>query len=887
MSAARLSAVRRGAAVLVATLLAASVLTPVASAAAAAVTKERTVTRTAIAADGSSTQLDRRTVKLSVSATSNLRGRQEITVSWSGAHPTGGLVGDVNAAEGANQEYPFVLLQCRGVDSTSVPPAKRIRPETCWTQTWAERFRNDNTTAYPAWRSDADATAAERSARVNEASPRPKLCGRPALAERWVPLVGANGTTYAGGTVGCAGMAPESANVGGSGIPSNTTYGITGKDGRGSSRFSVWTAEENATLGCSSSVPCSLVAIPVMGIDCDGFGTRLPAAQRPDAEAGAQADADCRADDVFAPGQLALPGTRPNQATAGALWWAPSNWRNRISVPLGFAVAPSVCAIVSKAKPLQVYGSSLMNEATGQWQPKFCTDKALDPFVHVQTADTSARTLLQAGTISAAFSSRAPDGGFTRPVVQAPVAVTGFAIGYVVDDANGERYTQLRMNPRLLAKLLTESYPGNALVKNSYPALSGNPVNITLDPEFQALNPGLPEKTNTEAAAALLTLSSEADLVYALTSYLDQDPAARAWLDGAADPWGMVVNPKYKGLDLPVYSWPLLDDTLAPKSYIDGWTNPCYSNSPSPYLALIANPTAFVSTIVLNMQYAISNVNIECPNGDRNDPSTLRLQTQGRQQPGFRFVLGVVPLSAVSRYSLTAARLQAGPGSSAHPETASFVAGDDTGLAAGARLFHADAANKTWTVDYPALASARGKDAYPGTIPVFADVPTSGLAKDDAAKAAELLRFAATDGQRRGIANGQLPPGYLPITRANALGALAGYTLRAAKAVAAQQGFVPFLDPAQDPKPAVVAKPPAGAGPGAVPGSVPGAVPAAVPGAPAGAPVTLAGVPVTDQLRTLGAHSALGYGVPVIGFAGLVIGLAGAVLRWAPRKVRR
>jgi len=62
------------------------------------------------------------------------------------------------------------------------------------------------------------------------------------------------------------------------------------------------------------------------------------------------------------------------------------------------------------------------------------------------------------------------------------------------------------------------------------------------------------------------------------------------------------------------------------------------------------------------MQYAISNVNLNCNSNDPHDVSTLRMQIQGRQQPGFRFVLGVVPLSSVSRYGLNSAALQAGPG---------------------------------------------------------------------------------------------------------------------------------------------------------------------------------------------------------------------------------
>ncbi|MFL6160258.1 MAG: hypothetical protein ACJ72D_29565, partial [Marmoricola sp.] len=467
------------------------------------------------------------------------------------------------------------------------------------------------------------------------------------------------------------------------------------------------------------------------------------------------------------------------------------------------------------------------------------------------------------------------------------------AISFVIDNDDGNRISKLKLTPRLLAKLLTESYPGNALMKNSYAALSDNPVNITKDPEFQALNPGLPEYVNQEAASTLLNLSSEADLIYALTSYIDADPEARAWLDGTPDPWGMKVNPSYKGISLPVYSWPLQDSTLAPQSYIDSGNNPCYTYSPTPYLQLIANPTAFVSNIVLNMQYAISNVNTECPNGDPRDVSTLRLSIQGRQQPGFRFVLGVVPLSSVSRYGLTAASLQSGPGGESSSRSSdavplsgrTFVAGTDAGMRAAAQLFKADAAAKSWSVDYDALRTTAGKTAYPGTIPVYADIPVTGLTKSTAARLAQLLRFAAGTGQKTGLANGELPPGYLPLIKANGLAAFADYTERAAQAVEAQKSFIPFLDPKDDPKPpSDTTNPPSGNGLDNPTGSLPNQ--ASNPGGPTGSGVEVtnpvAGQPVEAMaLKTPGDHSVLArLGLPVLLALGLALGLAGAFLRW-------
>ena len=47
--------------------------------------------------NGQNVTVDSRTVKVTVSTTKDLRERQGIEVSWSGAHPTGGLVTDPNS----------------------------------------------------------------------------------------------------------------------------------------------------------------------------------------------------------------------------------------------------------------------------------------------------------------------------------------------------------------------------------------------------------------------------------------------------------------------------------------------------------------------------------------------------------------------------------------------------------------------------------------------------------------------------------------------------------------------------------------------------------------------------------------------------------------------
>jgi hypothetical protein len=137
------------------------------------------------------------------------------------------------------------------------------------------------------------------------------------------------------------------------------------------------------------------------------------------------------------------------------------------------------------------------------------------------------------------------------------------------------------------------------------------------------------------------------------------------------------------------------------------------------------------------------------------------------------------------RYLLQTAALQTTSGS--------FVAPSDTSLKATAALLKPDTTSQTWPIPYSEFGQSGGAAAYPGTMVVYAAVPTKGLPSADAQEYAAFLEFTATDGQTQGSGVGQLPPGYLPMTAADGLGSLAAYTQAAAQDVAAQNGQVPSV----------------------------------------------------------------------------------------------
>jgi len=125
-----------------------------------------------------------------------------------------------------------------------------------------------------------------------------------------------------------------------------------------------------------------------------------------------------------------------------------------------------------------------------------------------------------------------------------------------------------------------------------------------------------------------------------------------------------------------------------------------------------------------------------------------------------------------------------------------FVAPDEASLRAAAGLLAPDSNTQTFQIPPGAItASPAGAGAYPGTMLLNAEIPTQGLPSADAQRYSQFLQFAAGPGQTAGTETGQLPAGYLPMTAANGMGRLVAYTQGAAKAVAAQDGTVPPVDP--------------------------------------------------------------------------------------------
>ncbi|GAB3865263.1 hypothetical protein GCM10028801_35470 [Nocardioides maradonensis] len=705
-------------------------------------------------------------VHVHVDNTTELRGRERVHITWSGARPSAGRAADPFGANGMNQEYPMVLLQCRGTVRT-------VTPSTCFTSTWNQRSAIlPGSNPYGAmWAADDQATAAQRD--IHPSLPAactkdtdPGTAGVQAYVPdgsnvHLTPFIARSGKVYS--ACSAATMPPEAAVD--SALPPAEVAAFTDENGNGAADFEVRSADDNASLGCDSHTACTIEVIPITGISCQSASTSAV----PEAAGSCQKQyGKCPPGSVY--GGSACPGT--DTAVTAAWWWSPSNWNNRISVPIKFGLPPNVCDLLDPRPPVSFVGSDIMSQAALQWAPAYCLNKKRFKFQHNAMPEGTAWMNMQTNQAPAAFVSNEHP-AVSDPVAYAPTAITGFGIGYVIDKPNnGGEYKNLRMNARLIAKLLTESYNGRS--GTDHPGMQDNPVSIVNDPEFEQLNPGL-DHTDREAAATLMSLSIPSDLIETLTEYLAQDKQASEFLAGKPDPWGMVVNPAYgpqgkAKFKLPTDNWPLLDD------FEPAFQDDCHQANPAVYLNQVAAPVSTLRQISDALLSGWPLVSTRCDG--TGVANTYQLGRVDRQSFGSRFMMGIVSLGDAARFGLRTAAIQTTSGHYVAPTSASLsaavkVAKEPTGAPQGPFSMDVKDVVKKGT-------------AYPFTQIVYTAAKTHNLAQKQADTVASFIRIATTEGQHPGRGNGQLPAGYLPLTKKGVTAKLFSAAQVAARQIAAQ-----------------------------------------------------------------------------------------------------
>ncbi|WP_244931709.1 hypothetical protein [Nocardioides sp. W7] len=805
-----------------------------------AYTQTKTLTRTMVDPVEGDVEAEPNTMSVKVEETENLRGRQRVRVEWAGAPQSGGRTADPYGEKGMQQEYPVVIMQCRGVDDPAAPLAQQVRPETCWTSSVVQRSQINKDLHEATWTRDLHA-GPEDTQRLSGIEPFPGLETCKDVAPDYyfthlTPFVSKKGVVYP--ACDSAHMPPEAAVD--SAFPPNEISAFSDEDGAGSVEFEVRSDVENESLGCNERTACAIVVVPIKGLSCvaPGDSTKLT-------------DEACRLGGQFAPGSSNFAGVGVDQAVSPLLWWSESNWRNRFVVPITFGLPPSTCDIRDPRAPTGFYGSELLAQASIQWAPAYCLDKKRFKFQHNLMSDVAGFKFMEGGSGAAAIVSSEHKRTGDDPVGYAPTAVTGFGIGYAIDkpDNNGE-YTNLRLSARLIAKLLTQSYLGSALGLG-HPGISGNPIGLMNDPEFIALNPGL-TRNSQEAGATLLSLSNDSDIVHQLTDYIAHDKDAMRWIGGKPDRWGMKVNPAYEKIELPREGWPLLDE-YAPKT-----PDPCLQANPGVYFTQLAAPVTTLRKISEALIDAWPNVQTRCD----ADLTTggWKLGRKDRQSYGSRFMLGLVSLGDAERYGLRTAALET--------TSKQYVEATTSSLRSALQLMEQKKKLAPFVLDQADVRKSR--KAYPGTMVVYTAARLRNLPEEDAEKVALFMRTATTEGQREGFGNGELPGGFLPLRKSGATAALYRSAKEVADAVEAQKPA--SVRPAES----ASATPDDGASaPVVIPDAAPSAAEPSVSTAPTGVPdVPVAAAPVAmPATESISSRTASGV-VPSL----LIIGLVGIAI---------
>ncbi|GGJ12697.1 hypothetical protein [Streptomyces brasiliensis] len=530
-------------------------------------------------------------------------------------------------------------------------------------------------------------------------------------------------------------------------------YARTGPDGTGEVYFEAQTGVEAPGLGCG---------------------------EVPKGASGAAAGRKCWL--VVVPrGESEVDGTSYTAQASGMLQSSPlsaSNWQHRLVVPLSFEPIGNFCPIGADER--STLGNELVTEAIQRWEPALCQSGKRTIYSFASSTDHTARIKLRSDEPGMVFLGRPATGEDLTPgmrPVYAPVSLSGLTIGFFIESQSGfsapdavrardgARLTSLNLTPRLLAKLLTESYQdGNSRFAKS---TEGNPFNLGRDPEFLKYNPDYADLDFGGALGDVLVPEALSDSTWQLWNWVNSDPAAREFLSGTPDNQGsygdrgftgMTVNPNYKDIALPREEFPKSDPFC--QQFADHPDSPLCIQDKHPYandLHNAARSAARGDTLARSTWDATTT-----PPGYKKNPP---------QAAGKRAILALTDTATAARYGLVTARLQNAAGRFVAPSTAGM-------LAAQAAMKPSGVAG----VDEPD-PTTKSATAYPLTLFTYAATVPENLTRAEGQEYAALLRYAAGNGQRPGVTAGTLPEGYAPLPAS-----ARAETRAAADAIAARAG---------------------------------------------------------------------------------------------------
>ena len=463
-----------------------------------------------------------------------------------------------------------------------------------------------------------------------------------------------------------------------------------------------------------------------------------------------------------------------------------TNWKNRVVIPLTFAPIGNVCPIGAAER--RVLGTDIATDAMSRWQPTLC-ESGDRTFNYSQVSEAMVSNQLNATDPGLALvNDRVTD---LKGTVYAPLLAGGLTFASLIErqvrgteaqdvlEAAGERMPALTLNARLVAKLITQSYRGATADpdnpdKTSHLALvdpttgrvqvdgDGNlvlaPRGVISDPEFLALNPSYASYPSSRMpiSDAVLPVGSSAanQLVW---KWLLSDPDAKAFLEGAADGWGMKVNPYYRNAALTSEGdvrsdFPKRDEICRdPIAVIDPQSGePTYPDA-SILCSTGAHP--YAADFETGARAAGRGDDLAIANWD---PSAVppRFKANGPAAVGQRGVLVLTTTALAERYGLAQAALVNSSGNAVAPTAESITDA----------LANALPATRTSTPApvFPDPAKATD-NSYPLATLTYAVTVPSKLSVTAAEDYAAFIEYATQSGQRLGVSDGRLPYGYAPL----------------------------------------------------------------------------------------------------------------------------
>lgn len=698
-------------------------------------------------------------LRITVNQTRNLVN-QAISVTWTGGKPTpnGGAVFDDNYLQ---------IMQCWGDDDGSIPDNPGPPPEQCVQGASGGMKGGVAVSGFPSG-SFAMHRIVSRQDYPDVFDPSEGILEK-STGYVWKPFRAVDGKEIgvqadqncSPDIQGCAFWLNPYFNI----VTTNEIPGaLTGPNGEGAELFEVTTGVESSGLGCGQLLTPA------------GGGTpRVPRCWLVVVPRG-----DREVENAGLPVGVGATGVVMSPLSARA-------WANRVAIPLEFNPVDSPCDF--SAEPRQIAGSELASLAVASWQPKLCSTQQATPYAYAGVADERARRQLLADTPGGpgmAVVSRPVDPALVdsaNPVVYAPLTLSATVIGFNVErnphleadraeqDLAGTRVAEINLTPRLVAKLLTQSYRSQVTIFKAPPYgwVEKNPPHLGSDPDFLQFNPefSLLQHASPKNFGGLLVPAGNFDHARRLWEYVLADPEARAWLDGQDDPWGMQVNPFYattadKNAGGVAFGEPVPGSFPKSDPY-------CYQAPPRPAGGTAGNPmltpAPFCGTDWLPYMQSLRETARQTRLADDgakvNEDSFAQTADQIfkkdlPQRRGVREILSITDSPSASRYGIQTARLsRAGDDA----PTRTFIAGDVAGMTAavGAMVPREDPS----VLEPNPMAAVAG--AYPLTHLTYGAVTPFALSDQERQDYAAFIEYAAGPGQDTGPDPGQLPEGFAPL----------------------------------------------------------------------------------------------------------------------------